>query len=393
MPDPQEVHDEGERAAVVGFFYLQGEAHERLGEFVEDFTAQRVAVHVAHLAQRLELAGDGVVRREQAFGDVLDRHGAAGTAEELDDLPLLRAEPAQAFLVVTRQLPVHHFFERAHEVIERPGIDQQVGENEIEPRISPGQRADGIHAGAAGGSPEKLGEIDASVEPGDALQQLAGLVHRQGLEVAGIEESEEGFVVVSDAVEKGLRGAHDDKDRVILEKGAPVALLGHIETAEERVEILHEAHHDAPAQIAPQGVPELFQRHGRVFAEGGECAGGELIRVTLGQAAVDGDEQAEETGGGFVFIEPRHPHAAGEFRILAQPMLDQGHEVRLARSARPDKEQVMPPVREHALPHQGDTFGQQILALDQNLFEILRLRPLWRKMTEKRTFVHVTGCG
>jgi hypothetical protein len=58
MPDAEEVHDEGEGAAVVGFLYLECEAHERFGEFVEDLASERVAVHVSELAELLELAGD-----------------------------------------------------------------------------------------------------------------------------------------------------------------------------------------------------------------------------------------------------------------------------------------------------------------------------------------------
>ncbi len=39
MPDAEEVHDECQRAAVVGFLHLKGEAHEGFGEFVEGLRA------------------------------------------------------------------------------------------------------------------------------------------------------------------------------------------------------------------------------------------------------------------------------------------------------------------------------------------------------------------
>ncbi len=316
----------------------------------------------------------------------------------LDDLPLLRAEPAQALLVVAGELAVHHFLERAHEIIERGGIGQQVGEYEVEPRVSPGEGADGVDPRPAGGCAEELGQIRAPLEGGDALQQGANLLHGERLEMPGVEEAEEGLVVIGDAVEERLRGAHGDDDGVVLEKGPPVPLLGHIEASEEGVEVLHEADDGAPLEVTQQIAGELLQRHGRLLAsERGEGGGWELLRVALAEAAVDRDEQPQEAGGGLVFVQPGHSHAVGEGGILAEAVLDEGDEMGLSRAPRADKEQVMTAVREHAFAHDCHALREQVAALHEDGLEVFRVRPLRGEVTEKRAFAGhergFTGCG
>ncbi len=95
-------------------------------------------------------------------------------AKKLNNLLLLRAEPAEAFLIVAGELAVGGFFEGADEVVE--GLfGQKLGEDEVDARVPTSEIMDGLDSGVAGGGLEKSGEFFIAVDSGDVGEELDGV--------------------------------------------------------------------------------------------------------------------------------------------------------------------------------------------------------------------------
>ena len=111
IPDAEKIHQQPERLVTLIILHLDANAHEGLADLVEGLATALVGLDVALLPEILKLAGNGLRGGKESLGDLLDRHGAFGSAQILDDFSLHRRQPADALLIVRREF-IHHLHER-----------------------------------------------------------------------------------------------------------------------------------------------------------------------------------------------------------------------------------------------------------------------------------------
>src|ERR1017187_8748186 len=113
-----------------------------------------------------------------------------------------------------------------------------------------------MDAGASARAGEEFGQAGVTVEPGDALEQFGSFLDGKWPQVAGIEETEERLLAVGDASKKALGGGGSGEDGMILDKCPPGALIGHIQLAEQRIEVLDQDQHCAVSYAGNQVLTE-----------------------------------------------------------------------------------------------------------------------------------------